>query len=844
MANPSITRINKIWRAVILLLVTLAIAGCERERTLTIAPAAQTPTSAVTATAGVTPLSPAAAPTATHTTLPTSTPMPPTATPTPYIPPTVRLPTAAALRKQGDYEHAVAEYAAVLLALQEAATPEPALAAEALFQLGETYYLQGDWRMVSDVFGHLVEDYPDSPHIPGVFFRLAVAHNELGEWARAAEYYKRFRVRQTHVAGYVDARLGDVYRQMEDDAAAADAYERALSGVIPASLQRQVMEELAALYRRQDRVDEAVSYYQRVLDATTSDIYKAQLGYEIGATYLAAGQQDDAAYWFRKVMSLYPTAYGAYQSLVALLEMDLTVEPLQRGIVNYHAGQYQRAIEVLESYMTTQAKPDVPQALLYIGLAQRDLQSWDAALATFEKIVKSYPDSDQARDAMFQRGVVLQLSADPRGAVAAYERVLKWYPGYVQAPEVLWRQAQLWGDLGEPAKASAAYESLYTKYPRSGYATRAQLLAGLGYYQAGEHEKARLAWETALETGPVASQRAALLFWIGKSWQRAGVKDNARARWQEAVAADPLGYYGLRAQLSLAGATPEMSPAEPDNSLLRLETYQPKVTGRAEAEAWLQKLNGTLGRTDTLDAARQSVRSHQWYAIGAELWDAGAWEEARAAFHLVQDAAREQPLALYALALDMQEQGSYSIVLACLERIRRLADSPPWQEMPAFLAYLAYPTHYIELLLEEAAQHNLDPRLFLALIRQESLFEARATSWAGARGLCQVMPSTGEWIASRLGQSRFNPDDLYRPRVSIAYGTWYLAAALRMFDGNVYGALAGYNGGPGNVERWAGGLPIADTDLFVERITAAEPKTYVMEIAKQYAVYVALYPGG
>ncbi len=842
MANPCITRTKKIWPTIILLLAIPAIAACERGQTLTIAPAAQTPTSGVTATASMTPLSPtAAAPTSSPTALPTPTPKPPTATPS--IPPEVRLPTAAALRRQGDYERAVAEYAAVLLALQEAATPEPALAAEALFQLGETYYVQGDWRMVIDVFGHLVEDYPDSPHIPGVFFRLAVAHNALGEWAKAAEFFKRFRARQTHVAGYVDARLGDVYRQMGDDDAAIDAYAHALSATIPASLQRQVMEELATLYRRQEKVEEAVSYYQRVLDATTSDIYKAQLGYEIGATYLAAGRHDDAAFWFRKVMSLYPTAYGAYQSLVALLEMDMAVDPLLRGIINYHAGQYQRAIEVLESYMTTQAKADMPQALLYIGLAQRDLQSWDAALATFDRIIKSYPDSGQARDAMFQRGVVLQLSADPRGAVAAYERVLKWYPGYVQAPEVLWRQAQLWDNLGEPARASVAYESLYTKYPRSGYATRAQLLAGLGYYQAGQYESARLAWEKALETNPVASQQAALLFWIGKAWQHAGVEANALARWQDAAAADPLGYYGLRAQALLAGTTPEISLEEVDSSLLQLEAYRPEATGRAEAEAWLQELNGTLGRTDTLDVARQSVQGHEWYAIGTELWDAGAWEEARAAFRVVQEAVREQPLALYALALDMQEQEAYSIVLACLEQIRRLADSPPWQEMPAFLAYFAYPTHYIELLLEEAGKYNLDPRLFLALIRQESLFEARATSWAGARGLCQVMPSTGEWIASRLGERRFDPDDLYRPRVSVAYGMWYLAAALRMFDGNIYGALAGYNGGPGNVERWAGGLPIADTDLFVERITAAEPKTYVMEIAKQYAVYVALYPG-
>jgi len=154
---------------------------------------------------------------------------------------------------------------------------------------------------------------------------------------------------------------------------------------------------------------------------------------------------------------------------------------------------------------------------------------------------------------------------------------------------------------------------------------------------------------------------------------------------------------------------------------------------------------------------------------------------------------------------------------------------------------LAYPTYYENLVLQEAQATGLDPLLIFALIRQESLFESLATSSASAHGLMQVWPPTGAQIAAELGwPPGYETSDLYRPNVSLRFGTYYLAQQRDRFDGRLDVALAGYNGGPANARRWlqeAGD----DPDLFLELITLDETRLYLQRIKEHLAVYQALY---
>ena len=134
----------------------------------------------------------------------------------------------------------------------------------------------------------------------------------------------------------------------------------------------------------------------------------------------------------------------------------------------------------------------------------------------------------------------------------------------------------------------------------------------------------------------------------------------------------------------------------------------------------------------------------------------------------------------------------------------------------------------------------MSPLLMLALIRQESYFDASAVSFAGALGLMQVIPATGRDIAVGLGVKDFKDSDLLKPEVSTRFGAHYLAGQLEGFGGNIGAALAAYNGGPGNAARWTETAG-SDVDLLVETIDFEETRLYLELVLANYAYYRYAY---
>jgi soluble lytic murein transglycosylase len=141
-----------------------------------------------------------------------------------------------------------------------------------------------------------------------------------------------------------------------------------------------------------------------------------------------------------------------------------------------------------------------------------------------------------------------------------------------------------------------------------------------------------------------------------------------------------------------------------------------------------------------------------------------------------------------------------------------------------FVDRLQYPLHYETLVRAQSRRFELDPALVAAVIYQESRFRPEARSDAGAIGLMQVLPTTGETIARWTGGKSFTVDDLYDPAVNVRYGTWYLHRLLERYDNEML-ALAAYHAGEANVDAWirdGKGIAFADTRDYVERVRAAK----------------------
>jgi soluble lytic murein transglycosylase len=131
-----------------------------------------------------------------------------------------------------------------------------------------------------------------------------------------------------------------------------------------------------------------------------------------------------------------------------------------------------------------------------------------------------------------------------------------------------------------------------------------------------------------------------------------------------------------------------------------------------------------------------------------------------------------------------------------------------------------YPLRYEQIVRGHAQHYDLDAALLAAVIYQESKFKADAKSSSGAIGLMQLLPTTAEGIAVHTGGTAFRVDDLYDPEINIRYGAWYLHHLMQKY-GDEEAALAAYNAGQDNVDRWRRdgvGIQFAETRAYVKRV--------------------------
>lgn len=163
------------------------------------------------------------------------------------------------------------------------------------------------------------------------------------------------------------------------------------------------------------------------------------------------------------------------------------------------------------------------------------------------------------------------------------------------------------------------------------------------------------------------------------------------------------------------------------------------------------------------------------------------------------------------------------------------------RDVPSRRAYqLAYPRPFQEEVAAAAAEFNLEPELIWAVMREESRFQPAVASWAGAVGLMQVMPATGEEIAGKL-RVEFNRERLTEPTLNIRFGAFYLRSMLNLFDGDLDRALAAYNGGPGNVRRWLRTELGATPAGFPTAVPFFETRQYITKVRDVYLTYLWLY---
>ncbi len=754
----------------------------------------------------------------------------PTLSPTPSPTPEVRVANAEQALFNGDYALAQTEFQAAL-----ASSSDPAIQAAALWGLGRANQQAGNYGKALDSLNRLIANHPDSLHRVQAHFLRGEILMELQRYAEAVEAYSAYLfLRPGVIDFYVFERRARAYAALGDYIDAIGDYQAALSSPHLGD-DTSIQIEIARLYETAGDTTTALGMYDAIAAATSNDYVKAQMDLLAGQLHMRLGQNEEAYARYQHAVDNYPLAYDSYTALVELVGAGIPVNELNRGLVDYFAGQYGYAYEAFRRYLA--ANPDNDgTAYYYQALTLREMGQYQQAVDTFTFFIKNYPQNRYWDAAWDEKTYILWAYLGQYQAAAQtlleYTQ-LKTDPAL--APQALLNAGRIYERAGLLDQAVTTWESIANTYPGSELVPQALFWAGIVRYRAGRYEEALLFFQRSNLFSLKPEDQARAMFWSGKAQQMLGDNESARLLFQQAASIDPTDFYSLRAQDMLFGRAIFDPP--PSYALV----VNPSAE-RAKADAWVRLTFSLPSETD-LSGLGWLASEPRWIR-GRELWELGLLDKARLEFESLREAVSGSAEDSYRLGNALLELGAYRPAIFALRQVLTLAGMTSQADTlgaPRYFNLVRYGMYYADLVVPAAQANGLHPLFLFAVMRQESLFEGFVRSGAGARGLMQIMPSTGQEIASAYGwPPNYTADDLYRPIVSVRFGAYYLMNKRVYFNNELYTALAAYNAGPGNAEIWRS-LSGSDPDLFIETIRFAETRNYIRSIYEIYWMYRYLY---
>jgi soluble lytic murein transglycosylase len=772
---------------------------------------------------------PTAAPTNTQGPPPTSTPLP-SPTPLPTMEPVVRIDTADQALFFGDFDLAREQY---LTAFND--TTEAAIKAAALWGMGRTELADDRYQQAIEALTNLINTYPDSTYSARAHFLLGLAYEGLGQYQQAADAYNTYSTRVPGVLdGYVQEYRGDALSEAGDYTGAQNAYNAALSA---ARLDDGLTLQIKIAEARVSFGDNAgaLTLYDQIFSGSTNDYIKAQMDYYAGNAHIELGQIEEAHTRYLHAVENYPLSYYSYLALVALVDAGVQVDELDRALVDYFANQYDVALVAFDRFIAANPINDgTPH--YYRALTLRDLQRTQEAIEEFNYFITTTPDHPRAVDAWEEKGFLeWAVQGDYEAAIQTFLEFVATYPASSSAPDFLMNAARVTERAGRLEDAASTWERVADEYSASEQVPTALFLAGITRYRLGDHAGALTTFQRDLLLSNQPEDKARAYLWIGKIQQQLGDSASAQASWQQGQAANAAGYYSLRARDLLMGSAPLESPASTNlNPDLAQE--------QKDAEAWVRVTFGLPPETELTGPG--TLAQDPRFVRGTELWELGMYDEARVEFEALRESVASDGVASFRLANHLLEIGLYrSAIFAAREvlTVAGLESQSASLTAPAYFNHIRYGLYYHDLIITEAQRYGLDPLFMFSLVRQESLFEGFVSSTAGAHGLMQIIPATGEQIAAELSwPPAYDSEDLYRPIVSVRFGSYYLSRNRDLLDGNLYAGLAAYNGGPGNAIAWRD-LAGNDPDLLLEVVRFQETRDYIRFIYEIFSTYRSLY---
>ncbi|MCK6502594.1 transglycosylase SLT domain-containing protein [Myxococcota bacterium] len=529
----------------------------------------------------------------------------------------------------------------------------------------------------------------------------------------------------------------------------------------------------------------------------------------------------------------YPLSREGRLATAELGDRATAADKAWRADALMEAGAFQEATDLLAPVIGgfTEASPEACAAWYAFGRSHFKRNNATLAAEVLQPAGRRCQgvDDDRGAKALYVAGKALERKKEWVAAAQAFQQIPDLYPTHSMADDGYALAGVAWQQAGQDAAAVQQWTAQAREQAEGDLAAEGFWRLAWTAYQAGDPQAAiswaeESLWKVELQADPVHALAAR--YWSARWRIHPDVADpSAQNPDVEAVARGielleqlcreyPTSFYALLAASRLYELAPDRlaaipRPAPPPDA----GGWHVRPSWQAEpSSAWAM----ALARLGLVKEALAELEQH----------DEASLTPSEVAVR-AQVMARTDPFGAHDLLHHYLLSHPAETLGPDRDRIVRLA----------------FPDRYWDEVQQAGEGYDWDLRIFHALVREESSFNPQAKSWAGARGLSQLMPATAQHVGSKMGL-RVTTAQLADPLLNLRIGSRYYDGLVSRFDGNLFLSTPAYNAGEGNLEKWLALDPDRPTDEFIEAIPLRETRHYVKRVMGTWQLYRVTYDDG
>lgn len=687
-----------------------------------------------------------------------------------------------------------------------------------LFENSLKLFYEKNWKGAEEGFNQIIKG-GEEPWKKRSVFMLGRTFLESGRREEARDLFLTAVSEYDELADYALYYFSESLITEKDYENAAEILDLLSKTYSESSLKGQARFKEAESFYLSGNYKKAISAFNLFISENPKDPMVPEARFYTGKALRKSGEYEMAEETFKRLWIEKPAASITDRIKKELENMRLnSKEHLIRAENLSKASLYSKALSDLQKAIELEDDiQKISEIRLRIGITLFKVRRYDEAIDVINKVLRNVSgiNSQISREATYYLAKAYLRRGNREKFLELSDEIYRLYPDDRKTPKILLTAADELRRSGQKDEAFEIYNRIIKEYPEN--AADALYHKGWMEYQSHDFVNSSKDMKLLVKTYPESTKAPQALYWEARCYDKDGGGLKTENLYSKIAKKYPSNFYGYLASERMKGIkdiSRRLDSTGRYNGIETLESLSPEMIINKEISFPKVRELKILGMNKEAIKELDHLRDR----IPGELED----QELLISLGEAYIGLGEYRKAIYLTDGNSKRDKRYS--------------------------YLSYPLGFWLFLTQSSNETSIDPYLLAALIREESRFDQRAVSKAGAKGLMQVVPTTWDWISGQRNKIEIqnpkskiqNNPDPFDPGENIARGSWYLRYLLNKFNRNMVAALTAYNAGPEAVSSWMKNAP-EEPDEFVEEIPYPETKGYVKRVLRSYMAYQKIY---